>query len=163
MTSTTQNRSFGDYFESTPANGFKLAPYVGYSLSVGTAGAIGAKASYELVSGKANVDAGLQQDLTFTGGNIGQLSAFYESKAGEIAIGGAVTYDFIEESQVDLSSGVIGVVKAHSFIGARIYGNVRISSAIAILPSLVWQEKANSDVYDSARNVALTVAGRIAF
>ena len=162
-TTDNVNRSMGDYFGPIPAGAFKLEPYLGYAFTTGSAGSIGVKASYEVISSDTSVDNGSGTDLTVKGGNAGHLAAFYEGKAADITLGGALLYDFFAKTQASVGGTDVDIAKSHSLIGAKFYADMPFGTGISFLPSLLWQEKASSDDVDKSSNIVFTVAGRFTF
>jgi|GEM_PF-4050222 len=161
-TPSPQNRSYGDAANSFPAGGFKIAPYLGYAFSLGGAGALGAKVSYELINSDVKVDTS-GADVNTGGGAEGQAVLFYEGKAADVTLGGAFTYDWFTRVWNQPAGVETTVLNPRSLVGVKLYSNIPFGSGIEFLPSLTWREKGSSDDFDKLSDLVFTIAGRFTF
>lgn len=158
------NRSYGDPWDGILQSNFTVAPYLGYVFSAGTVGSFGGRVAYQIIRSDAKYeDPTTGQSATSSGGAQGNASLFYETKAADIDLGAALTYDWYAKTTANAGGADFQQIGSRSLIGVKLYSNIPFGPAASFLPSLTWREKAASDDFDKLSDLRFTVAGRFTF
>lgn len=149
------------------SGGSSVTPFVGYELPLGP-GFIGARASYELYKGDRKTKFDGESDETkTTGGQLVEVSAFYEANVGIMTYGGALVFDSKAESKsADGSEAATGNKDAYTQYTVHFYTPAHLTPTITILPTLDLggiSYTSSDSVADSAGLVLISVAGRFTF
>ncbi len=112
---------------------------------------------------KAKDFQGFSQELKETGGNVMSLSAFIETPQTTHSIGGALKYQ--KEDQSRRESLTTTTVAATELVTASLYGNIRATKNISVIPALTYgyyindkqadTELSSQTVYGGALNLRL--------
>jgi hypothetical protein len=158
------NRSFGDAWDGVVQSAFSVAPYLGYAFRAGEVGSFGGRLSYQVINSDTKYeDPNTGQSATASGGAQGNAALFYETKAADVSLGAALTYDWFNKTTADAGAGTFDLIAARSLIGVKLYSDLPFGPNVSFLPSLSWREKAASDDFDKLSDIRFSVAGRFSF